>query len=268
VLDSDEVFETVPTPDHTVVVMTRGEQDLQSYRAGAWRSSKYQPGTIGITPGATINRLRRRVNRDAGAAHKINIYIPSSLFTEASDQLGGTADHKRIVDVTSLGHVDATVRHTALALLRAMRNGAPDMYAESAIRWLVLHLVTFASGRADGVGGPQCGSVSDRRLRRALDCIEQRYAEPISTAELAGIAGVSAFHFSRLFHQATGSSPYQRLLEVRLEAATRMLEQTDIPVAEVARHCGFSRANYFSTQFRSRFGLSPRDFRRGRVARV
>ena len=260
VMDAEDAFETSPTPDQTVVVMTRGEQRLQSYRDGVWRSATYLPGTVGLTPGGTVRRLRRRINRDAGPACKINIYIPQLFFAEAADQLGGTPTGTRL---TSLGHLDNAVRHLALSLLRAMRAGAPDIYAESAVRWLALHVLTLSLGLGQREGALHPKNLGDRRLRKALDCIEQRYAEPLSVGDLAAAAGVSPFHFSRLFRQATGVSPYQRLLDARLRAAKDMLEGSDTPTAEIARRCGFSRASHFAIHFSRRFGVSPRDFRRG-----
>ena len=258
VLDSDDVFETVPTSDETVVVMTRGEQHLESYRNKAWRSTTYQPGTVGVTPGDTISRLRRSVNRDAGAAYKVNIYIPQSFFAEAADHLGG-GQAGLGEPFRSGGRLDEAVRQLALALIRAMRAGAPDAYAESAVRWLALHLSMCARGSEDQGALPGGEAIADRRLQKALDCIGDCYMKPLSVADLAAAAGISRFHFSRLFRQATGASPYRRLLETRLGAARRMLETSDLPVGEVASRCGFERANYFAAQYAQRFGMRPRD---------
>ena len=259
VLDAEDAFETVSTRDHTIVVMTRGEQHLQSYRNGAWRSAIYGPGTVGITPGGTVSRLRRSVNPDAGAAYKINVYIPPEFFAEAAEHLGGAAGSGELFQ--SLGHLDETVRQVATALIRAMRAGAPDAYAESAARWLAMHLSAFARGLEGGDAPSIRGSIADPRLRRALDFIVEHYAEQLSMADIAAAAGISRYHLSRLFRIATGTSPYQRLLGTRLDEARRMLETSSLPVAEVAARCGFERANYFSTQFSRRFGITPRDAR-------
>ncbi len=262
VLDSGDPFDTLPTPDHTVVVMTRGEQHLQSYRNGTWRSAVYRPGTVGLTPGGVTNRLRRSVNRDAGAAHKVNIYIPRSVVAEATDLFGGETS---ISDSPpgSLGHLDEAVRQIALSLIRAFRAGAPDAYGESAVHWLALHLSAFARGARGQSEAPRRVTLEDRRLRKALDCVSDRFGEPLSIAEVAAEAGISKFHFSRLFRLAMGMSPYQWLLNTRLDAAKSMLEGTDLPVAEVASRCGFENANYFSTTFTRRFGFSPRVARLG-----
>ena len=260
VLDAEDVFETLPTRDHTIVVMTRGEQHLQSYRSGSWRSTIYRPGTVGMTPSGAVSRLRRSVNADAGAAHKVNIYIPPEFFIEAAEHFGG-APADPIEALRSPGHLDEAVRQVALTLIRAMRAGAPDAYAESVARWLAMHLSTFARGLEGQDSLSSDGTIADPRLRKAAAFITEHYGEPLSMADIAAAAGISRYHFSRLFRSATGTSPYRHLLETRLDAARRMLETSSLPIADVAARCGFERASYFATQFFRRFGINPRDAR-------
>ena len=66
ILSREEPFETRSTPDQTLVVMTRGQQELESLQAGRWRRATYAAGTMGTTPGGMSDRLRRRrvVHRD------------------------------------------------------------------------------------------------------------------------------------------------------------------------------------------------------------
>ena len=260
-LSSPEAFETVPTPDQTIVVMTRGEQELESYDGGAWRKATYGAGAVGMTPPGMMDRLRRRVKREAGPACKVNIYFPRSIVEEAADHLGlKAASHASTLNAH--GRADEVVRHVAQGLLRAVKQGAPDIYAETTIRWLTLHVLTIglATSLSDHVG---IAAPNDKRLKRALEFMSHHLAEPISIDLLARESGVSKFHFVRLFQHATGSTPYRYLLAKRLEAARRLLAETDMAIADVAMRCGFPRANHFSTQFRSKFGLSPRDFRHG-----
>ena len=208
------------------------------------------------------NRLRRRVKREAGPACKVNIYFPASVVEEAADHLGLKAASPAST-LNAHGRADEVVRHVAHGLLRAIRQGAPDIYAETTIRWLTLHVLTI--GLATSVSDRPIATLApnDRRLKRALEFMSHHLAEPLSIDLLAREAGVSKFHFLRLFQQATGSTPYRYLLAKRLEVARRLLAETDLAIANVATRCGFPRANHFSTHFTSRFGLSPRAFRHG-----
>ena len=80
ILEHEDTFETRPTPAQAIVVMTHGEQEVEVLSGGVWRCATYRRGAVGLTPGGATDRLRRRVNREAGPACKINIYTPQVLF--------------------------------------------------------------------------------------------------------------------------------------------------------------------------------------------
>jgi AraC-like DNA-binding protein len=86
-------------------------------------------------------------------------------------------------------------------------------------------------------------------------------ARPIGVDEMADAAGLSRYHFSRRFQQARGVSPARFLAELRMQEAVRLI-QTNLPVREVARRCGFRDPNYFCKAFRRSFGVSPGAFGR------
>lgn len=99
------------------------------------------------------------------------------------------------------------------------------------------------------------------RLRRLLDFVEAHLSEPISLDDLAEVACLSPFHFSRVFKQATGITPHRYLAKRRVERACEMLAQTALPIEEVARLCGFSSQKYFTSIFTQAVGVSPGRYR-------
>lgn len=254
VVTADGEFDTSPTTDQTIVVMTSGEQRLEVYDRGRWRRAVYRPDSIGMTPGGTTDRLRRRVSPGAGQARKINLYIPRPVFDEAADHLGRAGRRRATVAPAALAHADGIFRTAALALLRASREEAPDLYAESFAAWAAVHLLTFLRQEDDAI---HSGPAVDRRLRRVLELIEHDFASPLTIDRLAAEANVSKFHFVRLFRRATGRTPHRWLIDRRLQAAKRMLETTDLPVAAIAGHCGFARPNHFATAFARGYAMTP-----------
>ena len=80
-----EPFETTPTPDQTIVVMLKGEQDIASFKAGTWRHAAYRSGTVGLTQGGLTDRLRRRPQKGSKAFEKVNLYIPQTVFRDAAE---------------------------------------------------------------------------------------------------------------------------------------------------------------------------------------
>lgn len=83
--------------------------------------------------------------------------------------------------------------------------------------------------------------------------------------DLAAAGGVSAKHLCRLAQQWWGMGPMEMARRMRLEAGLNLLTRTNLPVQEVARHCGFVSPYHFSRRFRAVYGISPRDAR-GRAA--
>src|ERR1700710_1165350 len=91
---------------------------------------------------------------------------------------------------------------------------------------------------------------SNRRLLRARDAMDRRYAEPLDVPTLARIACVSEAHFIRTFRDAFGETPNRYLQRRRVERAMFMLRSTDRPVTDVCMEVGFSSLGTFSRVFR------------------
>jgi len=114
---------------------------------------------------------------------------------------------------------------------------------------------------------PQRMSVEARTgVRHAglLDCIELMEAnleQPLSPSELSGMIGVSKRQLERLFRRHLNTTPARYYLILRLNEAKRLLEQSSMPIIDVAIACGFNSAGHFSYRYRSYFGLSPRKAR-------
>ena len=261
-----EPFETVPTPDQTIVVMLKGEQDLASLKAGVWRHAAYRAGTVGMTPGGQIDRLRRRPRKRSEPFEKVNLYIPQQVFRDAAECNRRAGRHREVQPLTALAFQDQLVAQTAAALLRGMAAGQPDLYAEAAVHWLAVHLFSTHGGRSsiEQQGWP--GVIADKRLAHVIEYMSAHFADALALEDLAAEAGVSKFHFTRIFRMSTGTTPYDFLIGLRVEAARTLLTSTDLSVAEIAARCGFARAAQLGTLFVQRFGLAPTAYRRQRGA--
>ena len=99
-------------------------------------------------------------------------------------------------------------------------------------------------------------------LRRARDHADRHYAEPLDLDLLASIAGLSKFHFQRLFKATYGRTPAAYVSERRVERAQDLLRATNLTVTEVCHAVGFSSLGSFSSRFRALVGESPSDFQR------
>ncbi|MBN8526408.1 MAG: helix-turn-helix transcriptional regulator [Planctomycetes bacterium] len=105
-----------------------------------------------------------------------------------------------------------------------------------------------------------------RALSLAVAHLERRLLENVPPAQLARAAGVSVSHLAELFRTHLGCPPLRWQRRRRLELARRLLAGQSMPVAEVARACGWSDANLFGRIFRAEHGQSPGRWRAVRTA--
>jgi AraC family transcriptional regulator, L-rhamnose operon regulatory protein RhaS len=99
-------------------------------------------------------------------------------------------------------------------------------------------------------------------LANAVSYIEKNYAEYITIDLLAKQAHLSSRQFSRLFREVYHDSPGNYLLHFRIQKAKVLLCNCELTIAEIAYQCGFNDSNYFSRQFLSATGVTPRTFRK------
>jgi AraC-like DNA-binding protein len=99
-------------------------------------------------------------------------------------------------------------------------------------------------------------------LRRARDHADRHYVEPLDLDALAAIAGLSKFHFQRLFKATYAITPAAYVSQRRVERAQDLLRATNLTVTEVCHAVGFSSLGSFSSRFRELVGETPSDFQR------
>ena len=126
----------------------------------------------------------------------------------------------------------------------------------------------FASRFVEVVSGrqrePVATAVRDRR--RAVETalwIDSHSHQQIDLEQAAGQAGISPFHFLRLFSSVLGVTPHQYLVRSRLRHAARLLADENISITDVAYDVGFGDLSNFVRTFHRAAGVSPRRFREG-----
>jgi len=111
---------------------------------------------------------------------------------------------------------------------------------------------------------PSSPGLSAGALKRARTFMEANLGESLTLDDLAGAAGVSRFHFARLFRVSTGSSPMNYLMQQRIARAQLLLLHGDRSVCDIAAALGFCDQSHFSRTFRRMTGQTPREFVRSR----
>lgn len=104
------------------------------------------------------------------------------------------------------------------------------------------------------------GKLNPYQLKQVVDFAHSYMQFNIGLHELAGIVHLSPYHFGRLFKQTVGKSPYQFILQLKIDCAKKMIKQKNGPISEIAYQLNFSDQSHFSNAFRKATGISPRQF--------
>lgn len=135
------------------------------------------------------------------------------------------------------------------------------IFVDSLTIALSIHLLRHYSDwqkplREDGGGLPQ------RKLQQAIAYIHEHMVEDLSIVAIADELEMSQYYFSRLFKQSIGISPYQYVMQQRIERAKYLLRTTSLSVTAIAERVGFSTQNQLTIQFRKFTATTPSNYRR------
>lgn len=120
----------------------------------------------------------------------------------------------------------------------------------------------------ESLGGlePACVQRRDRRIySQAVAILTRQLNDPPNAVDLARRVGTNQQRLTRVFREQVGMSAYEYLQQLRLERGRSLLHDTDLQVQLIADQIGYRNAGDFTRAFRRRFGVAPREYRRGRI---
>jgi len=103
--------------------------------------------------------------------------------------------------------------------------------------------------------------LSRDRLKRVRDYIETHLDDRLTLTDLAGVACLSPYHFSRSFKESVGIGPQRYVMQRRLERAKTLIRRTNQPLAEIAQQVGLCDQSHLTSIFRSMTGVTPGRYR-------
>ncbi|MGW1722174.1 GlxA family transcriptional regulator [Streptomyces sp. NPDC002306] len=176
--------------------------------------------------------------------HPLVTVVPDALFIE-DDNIWTAAGTAAGIDLCL--HLVRTA-HGAEAAATIARSMVTAPFRTGTQAQFIEHPTPHTDRDADSLA-----AVREHALRH-LD-------QPLTVADLAAHAGMSARSFARHFTAKTGTTPLRWLLDQRIAAAQKLLERTDLPMPEVARRAGFGSEVTMRQHFASRLATSPRAYR-------
>jgi AraC family transcriptional regulator len=142
------------------------------------------------------------------------------------------------------------------------RRGGPNghLYADEYIQLFSERLVLLLTARDRYQWATH--KLDELTFQRICDQILSTPAHELSLTTLATESGYSKRHFLRSFRAKTGRTPYQYVLDLRLEKARRLMLKPHLSLIDIALECGFANHAHFTRAFRQRLGVQPSQFRK------
>ncbi|GAE94371.1 transcriptional regulator [Gracilibacillus boraciitolerans JCM 21714] len=98
-------------------------------------------------------------------------------------------------------------------------------------------------------------------IAKAMTYIEKNYAKDLTLDDIIQVAGLSKYHFTRLFAKTLNETPIQYVTKIRMQHALDLLQRSDYTIEEIARSVGYSSSNYFSKVFKNLLNQTPSHYR-------
>jgi AraC family transcriptional regulator len=257
-------LETPSLADNVVALHLGGAAPVSQALGGRTVRRPLNRGQVSIIP--AFERTSWAID---GPVEFLHLYLPPGLLAAAADEVGAGGGGPAPTLQAPFGADDPLVEQILHALVRAEDRADPlaGLYVDALVRALTLHLLRHHAGAAPARPQRPPPTLGRPALALVLDFVEANLDRPMALAELAAVAGLSVFHFARVFRRTVGATPHRYVQERRVLRARELLAGSRLPMIEVAAACGFASPSHFATTFRRFTRLAPREYRRQAAAR-
>lgn len=228
---------------------------------GSWRAVRPTAGTIWLRP---IGAKSDVALISAPKVQVMHMYVPAPVFRRLADDYRLPTSPGRSVRY-SCGVQDQIISQIGKTVLSEMMHptAAGRMLVETSSLFLASRLAhSYLETTSAQPHARVCHGLDAGRLRRVLEYVEVHLTDDISVGELAKIACLSVFHFTRAFAASMGVPPHRYVSQRRLDYAKAMIVAGDEPLDRIALDARFGSQSSFTRAFRRATGMTPGQYRR------
>lgn len=248
-----ETPEHQPT-QHVIAIQTEGHVQAERRLDGQLQCEQITPGDVCLVPAHTAHWIH-----STGEQGLIFLSLdPAFLRQVAYDAI----NTESVELVPQFARPDPLILQIGLSLKSALQSDplGSRFYADSLGTALAAHLLQHYSVRNPTLE-TTANSLPRAKVQLAIDYINDHITEELSLEAIANAVGISQYHFCRSFKQVTGLSPWQYVIQQRIDFAKRLLETPQRTISETSRLLGFSTQGQFANFFLRHTGLSPSNYR-------
>lgn len=229
---------------------------------GRFRQRVYETGMMSLHPShhPFFLRMKRYEDRFADA---LFVALDPVFVSQTAAAL--EVDPDRVELVEERNGTDPTLRHISMALRAGLQAGhaSDQMYGESLSTALAVHLLRKYGGVAVDLQHAH-GGLSREKLMRAIEYIQDQLGTDLTVSGIARAVHMSPYHFSRLFKQSTGQSPYRYVIQARAKKARELLTSGKFSITAIAHRVGFADQSHLTRHLKHIFGITPKLLQEGR----
>ncbi|HEY9236388.1 MAG TPA: AraC family transcriptional regulator [Phenylobacterium sp.] len=253
-----ELHDHLPGMEGHVIITYYGQpQDIVWRVEGQRLAGQTRTGSITIIPEGHDGRWD--IAGSIGVSH---VFLSQERLQACAEDIAGG----KTVDLLARVGFDDPLAGRVMEML-GREAAAPDpsarLFVEQATDLLCTQLVRGHSSFSALQGPAPRRGLADWQVRKVTDYMRAHLDAPVGLDELAALAGLSRFHFCTAFKAATGKSPHEQLVTLRIERARQLLLRPDLPVTEIALAVGYETPSAFAASFRKATGVTPSAFRQG-----
>lgn len=242
--------------DYLVVAYRGGVTDMHRRFDGGWSHAALVPGDVSL-----LTRAAESHWRWSNPIEVIHVY----LTVEAIASVCAQVFERDMADIELrdlLKANDPTVFQIATLLAAEASSGelGSRLLVESLSTQLIVRLLRSHTNVAFHDPRPM-GALTGPQLRSVRDYVLAHLGTSMSLAELAALVSLSSYHFARQFRAAQGCSPYEYVLQQRIEYAKNQLCRTHLAIRDIAADSGFYDQAHMTRVFSRRLGITPKQFR-------
>jgi AraC family transcriptional regulator len=246
----------IPEHEHQefcIHLQTEGNSPLEWWSERKHGIEKTSPGSLILLPPGTRDRLHWK-----GSSKRLLLSLAPSLLFSRSEEMLFEVPEFACKWAAKDSTLEKVIEEMGREAIRGWRLGG--LYADLLGLSLISRLLS--NHAVDEVRLPaHKGGLPIPRLRHVMDYITSNLESDLRLNSMALEVNLSPFHFAHAFRDSTGQTPYQYLLDQRIDLAKRMLKNTRLSVHEVGLRTGFAADTNFTRAFRQRTGSTPTGFR-------
>ncbi len=242
---------------HILLNLNPNPHRVENWRAGEHRDFIYQENEVIVTPAGIESGWRWH------ATSKVIVVTlePGKLQRFAQSEAGILLTAAQLQDVPQF--VDPDLTQAGVLLLNALRAGGAGsaVIFESLARVFLVKLIQrYGVEPDDDFAFSQ--SFTAAHYQKVLEFVSKNYGQTIALENLAEQAGLSPFHFARVFKKTIGQTPHQFVTSYRIEQAKKRLADPEQTLIDIALSCGFSDQAHFSRTFKQLTEKTPKAWRK------